>query len=78
VIVDAAGDPSTPVQVLDPNDESSITWFVPLRAQVHRERLTAFKLGRDWLVEEEEVDRYRRESLRPRAAGLGLPSDATP
>jgi excisionase family DNA binding protein len=35
-----------------------------LRAQVHRKRLIALKLGRDWLVDEEEVDRYRRESLR--------------
>jgi excisionase family DNA binding protein len=35
-----------------------------LRAQVHRKRLIALKIGRDWLVDEEEVDRYRRESLR--------------
>lgn len=34
-----------------------------LRAQVHRGKLRAVKPGRDWLVAEEEVDRYRRESL---------------
>ncbi|MEW5705148.1 MAG: helix-turn-helix domain-containing protein [Pseudomonadota bacterium] len=32
-----------------------------LRAQVHRGRLRAFKVGRDWLVTDEEVERYRRE-----------------
>lgn len=32
-----------------------------LRAQVHRRRLHAFKVGRDWLVTEEEVERYRRD-----------------
>jgi excisionase family DNA binding protein len=35
-----------------------------LRAQVHRGKLRAAKLGRDWLVEEAEVERYRRESQR--------------
>lgn len=38
-----------------------------LRAQVHRGRLHAFKVGRDWLVTEEEVERYRREVQGPRA-----------
>jgi excisionase family DNA binding protein len=33
-----------------------------LREQVHRGRLAAQKIGRDWLVEETEVDRYRLES----------------
>jgi excisionase family DNA binding protein len=35
-----------------------------LRAQIHREKLKAAKVGRDWLVEEEEVERYRRESQK--------------
>ena len=35
-----------------------------LRAQVHRKKLLATKVGRDWLVEEDEVERYRRESKR--------------
>jgi excisionase family DNA binding protein len=35
-----------------------------LRAQVHRGRLKATKLGRDWLVERSELIRYRRESKR--------------
>ena len=30
-----------------------------LRGQVHRGRLAATKIGRDWLVEEAEVERYR-------------------
>lgn len=32
-----------------------------LRAQVHRGRLRAFKVGRDWLVMDEEIERYRLE-----------------
>lgn len=40
-----------------------------LRAQVHRGKLGAIKVGRDWLVTRDEVDRYRTESLRkPRKA----------
>ena len=35
-----------------------------LRAQIQRGRLTATKLGRDWLVDDGEVERYRRMSLR--------------
>lgn len=34
-----------------------------LRAQIRRERLRATKLGRDWLVEADEVARYERTSL---------------
>jgi excisionase family DNA binding protein len=34
-----------------------------LRAQVRRGRLRATKLGRDWLVEEAEVTRYKQTSL---------------
>jgi excisionase family DNA binding protein len=37
-----------------------------LRAQIRRKRLSATKLGRDWLVEPEEVQRYARESRRSR------------
>jgi len=33
-----------------------------LRAQIHREKLRAVKIGRDWVVDESEVARYRRES----------------
>ncbi len=35
-----------------------------LRAQIHRARLKAVKLGRDWFVEEAEVERYRRDSQK--------------
>jgi excisionase family DNA binding protein len=38
-----------------------------LRAQVHRDKLRAAKVGRDWLVEEAEVERYRRGSQKVRA-----------
>jgi excisionase family DNA binding protein len=34
-----------------------------LRAQVRRGRLSATKLGRDWVVETAEVARYERTSL---------------
>lgn len=37
-----------------------------LRAQVHRGRLRAFKVGRDWLVTDEEIERYRLEVQGPR------------
>lgn len=41
-----------------------------LRAQIRKGRLSATKLGRDWLVEANEVSRYQLESLgrggRPR------------
>lgn len=46
-----------------------------LRAQVHRGRLRAFKVGRDWLVTEEEIARYRDEvqgGRRGRSAGTEL------
>jgi excisionase family DNA binding protein len=38
-----------------------------LRAQIHRARLNAVKLGRDWFVEEDEIERYRRESQKKEA-----------
>jgi excisionase family DNA binding protein len=34
-----------------------------LRAQIRRDRLHARKLGRDWLVDEAEVNRYARMFL---------------
>jgi excisionase family DNA binding protein len=40
-----------------------------LRAQVHRGRLRAFKVGRDWLVTDEEIERYRLEVQGPRRGG---------
>jgi len=36
-----------------------------LKVQAQRGRLRAEKLGRDWLVAPAEVERYRREVLRP-------------
>jgi excisionase family DNA binding protein len=35
-----------------------------LRAQVHRGRLQALKVGRDWIVTRAEVERYRAEVQR--------------
>ena len=35
-----------------------------LRQQIKNGRLTALKVSRDWYIKEEEVSRYRRESLR--------------
>lgn len=35
-----------------------------LRAQIHRGKLQGRKLGRDWLVEDAEVERYRKDSKR--------------
>ncbi|MBA2718812.1 MAG: helix-turn-helix domain-containing protein [Chloroflexi bacterium] len=35
-----------------------------LRAQIHRGKLRAQKLGRDWLVDKAEVERYRTDSLK--------------
>lgn len=40
-----------------------------LRAQVHRGRLRAFKVGRDWLVTNEEIERYRLEVQDRRHVG---------
>ena len=41
-----------------------------LRVAVYRKKLAAEKVGRDWLVTDEEVERYARERLgkkgRPR------------
>ncbi len=36
-----------------------------LRRQIHRGKLKGRKVGRDWTVSEREVERYRRENLRP-------------
>ena len=35
-----------------------------LRTQVHRGKLDAEKYGRDWLVDEAEVERYRVDSRK--------------
>jgi len=35
-----------------------------LRGAIARKRLTAQKVGRDWLVTDEEIARYRMESRR--------------
>lgn len=42
-----------------------------LRTQIKRGHLAATKLGRDWLIEESEIDRYRAESAE---RGPGRPS----
>jgi excisionase family DNA binding protein len=36
-----------------------------LRAQIHRGKLLAVKIGRDWLVSQAEIERYRNVSKRP-------------
>ena len=50
-----------------------------LRAQIHRGKLNAQKLGRDWLVDSAEVERYKAVSQNrtttPTSAG---PSDHDP
>ena len=38
---------------------------VTLRVQIGKGKLRATKPGRDWMVTEREVERYRREHLRP-------------
>jgi excisionase family DNA binding protein len=38
-----------------------------LRAQIKRGSLKASKPGRDWFIDESEVERYQRENRRPRA-----------
>lgn len=40
-----------------------------LRMAIARGSFTAIKLGRDWLVDEVEIERYRRENRRGQAAG---------
>lgn len=37
-----------------------------LRQQIHKGRLQATKLGRDWLVTRDELDRYTEEHLGKR------------
>lgn len=36
-----------------------------LRTQRRLGRLTAIRIGREWVVSAEEVERYRRENRRP-------------
>lgn len=38
-----------------------------LRQQIKNGKLRAFKQGRDWYLQEGEVERYRRESKRAAA-----------
>lgn len=40
-----------------------------LRHQIRNRKLRAYKMGRSWFVTDEEVERYRAESL-----GKGRPS----
>jgi len=39
---------------------------ITLRIQIRNGKLKARKLGRDWIVTQREVERYRRESLQQR------------
>ena len=38
-----------------------------LRLQARLGKLRATKVGREWLVNDSEIERYRRENLRPKA-----------
>jgi excisionase family DNA binding protein len=49
-----------------------------LRDQVRRGRLAAKKIGRDWLVTEAEVERYRADSLGRPGRPFKLPSEEPP
>ncbi len=48
-----------------------------LRAQIHRGKLNAQKLGRDWLVDSAEVERYKAVSQNRTKTSAG-PSDHDP
>lgn len=39
-----------------------------LRLQARLGKFRAVKVGREWLVNELEIERYRRENLRPKVA----------
>ncbi len=39
-----------------------------LRHQIRLGRLSARKVSRDWYIQDDEVERYRREHRRPEAA----------
>lgn len=43
-----------------------------LRVQVHRERLAAEKVGRDWVVSDGEAERYIRENAGKRGTSSPL------
>lgn len=47
-----------------------------LRVQIHKGRLLARKVGRDWQISPREVERYRRESAGKRAGHAAASSDA--
>lgn len=46
-----------------------------LRRQAGRGALRAYKIGRDWLVDEDEVRRYDREQRRRRVSSHPSPGD---
>lgn len=56
-------DPSRPIGLAQAAELLGVS-HATLRAQVHRGRLRAIKVGRDWLVTREEVERYRAEVQR--------------
>ena len=45
-----------------------------LRAQVHRGKLAALKVGRDWLVTRDELERYRLVSRHHQPRNLAKPA----
>lgn len=45
-----------------------------LRRQAGRGTIRAYKMGRDWIVDEDEVRRYEREHRRRRVAAI-TPAD---
>jgi excisionase family DNA binding protein len=47
---------------------------ITLRVQIRNGKMRASKKGRDWFVTPREVERYRRQSLRPPVLTGGTPS----
>lgn len=45
-----------------------------LRRQAGRGTIRAYKMGRDWIVDEDEVRRYEREHRRRRVGKVNDPS----
>jgi excisionase family DNA binding protein len=52
------------------NEAATMLGLAPatLRAQARNKKLRAVKLGRDWFMTSEEIERYRREHRRQEAA----------
>lgn len=46
-----------------------------LRRQAGRGTIRAYKMGRDWIVDEDEVRRYDREHRRRRVAEVDDPAE---